>query len=381
MLKTIILALLGLVMGTIAGFYTTQYETTTPFHTKKPIPKQIIGFLPYWQLDKAKVGEENYLTTLTYFALNVDGDGHIVKLTNEQEEDPGWYQLHSDKLKSFFVYAKNKNVKLSLLISSGDAGAINQLVSNPIEHGKTLVNEVTLIMKQYNFTDLNLDIEDTSVASKTAQMHFTQFVRTVKLQLEKEKLGTLTVEISPTDVIKYNLINVPAITPYTNTIVLMAYDFHSPDSIVTGPIAPLNGAGEDSEYDVTTAVQRSLQSVPPEKLILGMPLYGYEWETLNTAVRSAIIPGSGVLASNNRVESMLSSCTTCNTFYDKKSQETFVVFQDATSGTYHQISFPDKNSVTAKILFSNREHLGGVALWALGYENDAMLTPLTNYKD
>src|SRR5207248_7468338 len=37
---------------------------------------------------------------------------------------------------------------------------------------------------------------------------------------------------------------------------------------------------------LTAAVQRSLQTVPPEKLVLGMPLYGYEWETLNTAVRS-----------------------------------------------------------------------------------------------
>ncbi len=380
MLKIIIVSLLGLVVGIVAGVYGTNYETSTPFHVKNPVPKQIIGFLPYWQLDKVNMNEENDITTLTYFALNIDGEGHIIKMANEQEEDPGWYQLHSDKLGKFFANAKSNKVKLSLLISSGNADAINQLMNIPVEHGITIVKEVAPIMKHFNFTDLNLDIEDTSVASKAAQMHFTQFVRTVKQQLEKEKLGTLTVEISPTDVIKYNLINVPAITHYTNTIVLMAYDFHSPDSIVTGPIAPLSGAGVDSEYDVTTAVQKTLELVPPEKLILGMPLYGYEWETLNTAVRSAIIPGSGVLASNKRIESLLSSCSTCSAFFNNKSQEEFVVYQDQTSGTYHQISVPDKNSVNAKIALANKEHLSGVALWALGYEGDSMLTELTNYK-
>jgi len=156
--------LLGLVVGIFAGVYGTTYETTTPFHVKKSVPKQIIGFLPYWQLDKANLNGENDITTLTYFALNIDGEGHIVKLANEQEEDQGWYQLHSDKLGKFFANAKSNKVKLSLLISSGDAGAINQLMNDPVKHGNTLVKEVVPIMKHYNFTDLNLDIEDTSVA-------------------------------------------------------------------------------------------------------------------------------------------------------------------------------------------------------------------------
>ena len=198
--------------------------------------------------------------------------------------------------------------------------------------------------------------------------------------MTQQKLGTVTIEISTADTIKYNLINIPAIEPFADTIVLMAYDYHSPTSIVTGPVAPLNGAGIDSEYDVTTAAERTLQSVPPNKLILGMPLYGYEWETLNTAVRSAIIPGSGVLASNSRAESLLSECASCSAFFDNESQEAFAVYEDTTSGTYHQLSFPNQQSLNAKLALSNKETLSGVALWALGYESDSMLTPLLQYK-
>ena len=379
MYKKIILALLGIIAGIGVGISTTKLETL-PFHAKKQVPKQVIGFLPYWQLDKANPNEIEDITTLTYFGLTVDGNGHIVKLAKEQEEDPGWYQLHSDKLASYFAKARENNISLSLLISSGDSNAINQMVAKPQEHAKTLINDVAPLRKKYHFSDLNLDIEDTGHASPAAQKNFTQFVTAVKKQLDTQKLGTLTVEISPTDVIKYNLINVSEVTPFANSIVLMAYDFHATESYVTGPIAPLSGAGIDSEYDVTTAVEKTLQSVPSEKLLLGMPLYGYEWETLNTAVRSAIIPGSGVLASDHRMESFLPSCASCNTFFDREAQEVFVVYKDEKTGAYHQFTFPNIQSVVSKITYSDKEHLGGVALWALGYEGGSMLDPLADYR-
>jgi spore germination protein YaaH len=34
-----------------------------------------------------------------------------------------------------------------------------------------------------------------------------------------------------------------------------------------------------------------------------------------------------------------------------------------------------------KITLAQKYHLGGVALWALGYEDDSTLTPFTNYKN
>jgi len=380
MAKFIIVSVFGLIIGIVAGILIINSESAIPFHIKTPAPKQVIGFLPYWQLDKANQNEEKYLTTLTYFALNVDGNGNVVKLINEQQEEPGWYELHSDKLRSIIENAKKNNIKLSLLISSGDANAINQLVEKPTQHANTLINDVAPIMKQYHFTDLNLDIEDTTPASGSAQAHFTQFIKIVKQLLAKEKLGTLTLEISSADTVKYNLINISGIEPYADDIVLMAYDFHSPDSVVTGPVAPLNGAGKDSEYDVTTAVERTLQNVPPNKLLLGMPLYGYEWETLNTAVRSAVIPGSGVIASNNRAEALLSECASCSAFFDNESAEAFAEYSDPTTGTYHQISFPDQQSIHAKLVFANKESLAGLALWALGYEGNTILSPLANYK-
>ncbi len=380
MITKIVIPLTGLIAGLILGVYCINPHIKAPIHIKS-IPKQVIGFLPYWLLDRAHTDYSSYITTLTYFGLRMDGNGHIMKLATPQQEDPGWYDLSSGKLNPFFANARQNNVKLSLLIDSGDSSTINQLLSKPAPHAVTLVHDAMPIMKKYHFQDLNLDIEYTATPSAIAQTHFTQFIHTVKQQLTKYRLGTLTLEISPIDVVTSTLINPKAIAPYADTVILMAYDYHSPTSLVTGPIAPLQGAGKDLEYDVTTAVIKSLQSIPAAKLILGIPLYGYEWETLNTAVRSAIIPGTGELASNARMDSFLAQCATCSAFFDNESQEEFLVYHDQKTGTYHQAFFPTAKSTEAKINLANKVQLGGIALWALGYEGANILNPLTQYKN
>jgi len=379
MTKKIIIAFIGIIAGIAFGIYFIYFKTEEPLHAKAS-SKQVIGFLPYWLLNKTQTDYSNDITTLTYFGLKVDGNGHIVKLTNPQEEDPGWHALSSGKLNPFFTSARENNIKLSLLISSGDVNAINQLLTNPMSHAENLVKDVTPIMKKYHFSDLNLDIEYTSQASDEAQIHFTQFVKTLKQLTTKQKLGTLTVEFSPIDVVTHQLINIQTLAPYTDTVVLMAYDYHSTVSSVSGPVAPLNGAGKSLEYDVSSAVAKTLQDIPSQKVVLGVPLYGYGWETLNTAIRSAVIPGSGVLASNNRMEAFLSSCATCSAFFDTSAEEEYVVYRDQSTGTFHQISFPTQQSMKAKVDFANKEQLGGLALWALGYEGNSILTPLTYYK-
>jgi spore germination protein YaaH len=379
MIKKVIIACIGILIGIAVGIYFLYFNITPPKHTKQT-PKEVIGFLPYWLLQWAKTDYSDDITTLTYFGLRVDGNGNIIKLTTPQEKDPGWLTLSSGKMNPYFTNARENGVKLSLLISSDDTIAINKLLAKPVPHADNLIKDVAPLMKKYHFSDLNLDIEYASSAPGTEKQHFLQFIKEVKQQMTRQKLGTLTIEISPLGVIEQELINTRSVAPYVDHIVLMAYDYHSTVSSVSGPVAPLSGAGKNLEYDVASAVAKALQSVPTNKLILGVPLYGYEWETLNTAIQSAIIPGSGKFASNRRMEELLSSCASCSAFFDIDAKEEYVVYNDQNIGTYHQIYFPTEQSMQAKISFANKEQLEGIALWALGYEGNNILTPLSTYK-
>jgi len=381
MKKNLLVIISGIIIGLSLGFlvvinFIVPDKTFSIINPLAP-KKIVIGFLPYWLLNTAKSNYSNYVTTLSYFGLRVDQNGNIQKLLNPQQEEPGWYALRSGKLDQFFNDALKNNVSLSLMVVSGDVNSINGLVSDPIVHAKNLVSDLNTLIDKYKFSDINLDIEYTQSASSAARENFTKFVTEVRKELKNSE--TLTVEISPTDVINNNLIDPKAISKLADSIVLMAYDYHSTSSYVTGPVAPISGAGVESEYDVTTAVEKALDLISPQKLVLGIPLYGYEWESLSQVPRSAIIPNTGVAASNRRAEELLSSCSSCSAVLDKEADEKYISFLDENLGDYHTIFFPDKDSTQAKIHVANEFQLEGLALWALGYEENSILNPLTSY--
>lgn len=383
MIKKILFSILGLILGAISIYVVNFY---TPFFSSvQNIPilsglgqtKEVIGFLPYWQTGIAPQSYKGYITTLTYFGLALDSDGSILKLSTPTSLEPGWNALSSGKVTPYLDKAKQNNETTSLLIFSGNVDTINSAMQTPTKSAKNLVGEVEPLMKQYGFTDLNLDIEYTAQASPAARVHFTDFVKTVRQLLPNDQ--TLTVEVVSLDAIKPNLIDVKTVGNYADHLVIMAYDYHSPDSFVTGPVAPLSGAGISSEIDVTTAVEKALEIVPSNKIILGMPLYGYEWESLSPDSRSAVIPHSGVIASNHRAEELLNSCTTCSVTPDKDAVETHISYFDNDTQTYHQLFIPTAQSTQEKINLTTQNHLPGVALWALGYEGKTILGPLKNY--
>jgi len=340
--------------------------------------REVIGFLPYWLLDSATKDYSPYITTLTYFGLTVDENGNILKMTNPQETEPGWLVLSSNKLNNIFSLARKKKIKLSLLIFSGDSATIEKLIANPRENADRLVESVAPIMEEYGFEDLNLDIENVNGATEEERNNYVDFVKEIKAKMLERNLGTLTLEVTADDMVKKKLIDPQKIAIYVDKLVIMAYDYHFPGSFVTGPVAPLGGAGTIAEYDIRVAVEKALEIMPPGKLILGAPLYGYEWETIDDVPRSAVIPGSALTASNQRAEE-LSGCPDCVSGFDEIAKEAYVIFKNKETGVYHQIFFPDMNSMQEKIAFVDEEKLGGIALWALGYEGKTILEPLVEY--
>ncbi|NTU46554.1 hypothetical protein HGA88_02925 [Candidatus Roizmanbacteria bacterium] len=347
----------------------------SPFSSKK----QVIGFFPYWAQETA-TSDYSSLTTFAYFGLTVGSDGAIVKMNNEQEENTGWHLLNSGALQDRFSLAKKNGQSLSLVVFNGVEDSIHQLISDPRAHADTLMNEVIPIMKKHGFTDLNIDIESTTEASDEARLHFTEFIQEIRKSMKEQNAGTVTIDVSPIVLVKKYLVDVPSITSFVDQIVFMTYDYHYQGSSVSGPVAPLYGGATISEFDVAQAMQEAIKTLPKEKIIMGIPLYGYEWETIGDTPRSAVIPGSGLAASNRRVENLFKECTTCTLAEEKEAIEHYVVYKDETTHVFHQIYFPDIKSMQAKLQFATDLNLGGVALWALGYEGSTILNPLKDYK-
>ncbi len=392
MFKKVIIGLFIFFIGLGGGYfiyknyYPTSYNRVVGTIEKNlPIAKnkgEVVGFLPYWLISKADKDYTKYLTTLAYFSLSVNEDGTIQKFTNPGETEPGYLSLTRGKADPFFANAKNNDIKLSLVIFGADDEKIASLLEDPEKSAENLMNDITPMMEERGFTDLNLDIEQVGNASPSAKMKYTQFVKKVSDILKVKKDRTLSICVYASSFIKEtNLVDIKNIEPLVDKFIVMAYDYHFIGSNVTGAVAPGEGGGTISEFDVLTSVKSGLTIVPPEKIILGIPLYGYEWETIRDTSRSATIPGTGMTISNRRAEELLINCATCSAVFDEMDKENYIIYKNNETGNFHQVFFPDTKSTEYKIQLAKDYKLGGLALWALGYEGKTILEPLSAYRD
>lgn len=341
----------------------------------------VVGFQPYWLVYEGKDSYSSDITTLSYFSLRLEKDGTIRKFDAPGEGEPGWVMLQSDTYAASLSAQKKSGTKLSLVVQNMVEDEILELIAQPEETGATLVSEVAPVMIEHGFTDLNLDIESFNTASDAARMQYVQFVKTVKDELTRRHLGTLTVELTPKSPVEMHLIDIARIGEIADTLILMAYDYHYIYSSVAGPIAPISGVPTVAEYDVETALQETLRYAPKEKVLLGIPLYGYEWETVDKTPGSPVIPGSWQLATAKRMDELLKTCTDCVSGFDQNSKEPYVIYNGETEGHVQQSFYENKDAVKAKIDLVNKYQLAGVAMWALGYETDDMLAPIRMYKN
>ncbi len=387
MLSKIVTIAAGLVTGMFLGYFlitqtnilTLDPSKSSTLNIAKQPQKKVVGFLPFWLVDKAGDDYSPYITQLSYFNVVIDSDGTIQKYTAPGESDPGWHALFTGKIDNFLADQKAKGIELSLTVFSADDKKIDKFLEDPITSADNLIDELSPILVQYGFSDLNLDIEKVSDATPEQRQRYTDFVREVKSRLGPDV--TVTVDVVATSFVKdTNLCDPKTLAGVADYLVLMGYDFHNPGSFVTGPVAPQSGAGIVSEFDIESAVQAARTVMPANKLILAIPLYGYSWETIGAYPRAAVMPGSAYSISSKSVAELLNDCDNCSPEFDKTDGENHIIYKDSDTGIYHQVFYPDKNSTQLKVDFVKSQNLAGLALWALGYEDDVILQPLSQFR-
>lgn len=345
---------------------------------KKPV---IVGFLPYWLVSKATDDYTQKLTMLSYFGLMIGTDGHIVKKVSPQELEPGYYKLQSDEVKQKLSDAKKNHITLSLLVYSQNEASISALVKDPVKHAENLMADVLPLMKEHGFTDLNIDVESFRDAEEEDRKNFTLFVKTVREKINQEKTYTLSIDLAPRQVIEKYIYEPFELGQLVDTVILMTYDYSQRSSSIAGPVAPIGGVPNVRNFDINVSVKETLKVIPSEKLVLGIPLYGYQWETLSNAPGRPTIPSSGATASQRRInDEVLATCVHCTKAIDPISLQPYLITPGTIEGIFQQIFYEDEESLQKKTEFAKEKNLAGVALWALGYEHVDVLHPLVSYK-
>lgn len=317
----------------------------------------IIGFAPYWNMKKLSSESLDTITHFAYFALHLRGTGEIYTKVNSREEDPG-YTNYKRLLKS----EGYKNLILTYMQEDEEALVV---MLNTQSSRHNAINNILKTLSESRGVGVNIDFEPVGPINASLRDNFTLFIQELSQSLSKED-KLLTISIYPSAAARERLWDLNALAPLTDYFVVMTYDYTMPKSERAGPNSPLRDFSGDFEHSIIKNLGELTEHIPARKILLGIPLYGYQWDTVDTS-RYSDTTSRGVTASLERIETMLNE-QVMELVWDRNSLTPYAVSTE--SGSHSQIYFENEASIRLKLELVQSSGLGGIALWALGYDNN-----------
>ncbi|MDY2819502.1 MAG: glycosyl hydrolase family 18 protein [Hominisplanchenecus sp.] len=223
---------------------------------------------------------------------------------------------------------------------------IHAVVSNP-EAGETLINNLLRVMKEYGYQGLDIDFEYIMAEDRDL---FTEFVREVTDALHAEGYRVSIALAPKTSANQPGLLyegkDYRALGEIVDAALLMTYEW----GYKYGPpmaVAPLNMVRRVVEYAVT--------EIPPEKLYLGIPNYGYDWSL-------PFVRGETAAKTIGNVEAVqIAVAHGAVIQFDETARSPYFYYWE--NGVTHEVWFEDVRSLTAKFDLIRQYHLAGAGYW------------------
>ncbi|MBU1966959.1 hypothetical protein KKH50_01525 [Patescibacteria group bacterium] len=336
--------------------------------TSKNNNKIVYGFIPYWNLDEVRIQPE--LTHLAYFGLTIGADGQIVTKENSGPE-PGYKHLQSDKFLEISSLMEQQNKKVEIVLTQFNNDTIVSLL-NQEKSIQNLLTSLDSILLAYPVSGINLDIEYTGLVTDQLRQKFVQLVVAISQHLnQKYDHVTFSVDMYASAATKPQIWDVAKIEPYVDHIIVMAYDFHQRSSPQAGPVAPLFGGREYWDSDVNQHLADFVKLVPKEKILLGVPFYGYEWQTTSRDPQAHTFPQTGSTASIKRVKEIIAVTQELKVEQSWNDQALSPYLSYLEDDKIFVIYYENSRSLSYKLDYVNQLNLRGISIWALGYEDSS----------
>ena len=292
-----------------------------------------------------------YLTHLTVFGYGFTDAGELIPINDQPLIDLAY---------------KYKVAPVMLLSSITPDGNFDSehasRMFNDTELQDKLLDNIIATMHKKGYLGLDSDFEFISPDDADA---YVAFLKNAATQLHEHGFFLNTSLVPKTHADQPGLIyeghDYPAIGKVSDTVFLMTYEWgyaFSPPMAV----APLN--------HVRTVVKYAVREIPPQKIMLGIPNYGYDW----------LLPfEKGTRATNisNEYAITLAARYGAEIMFDETAQSPH--FNYWNSGQQHKVWFEDVRSVLKKLELADEFSLRGVGYWSLMYpftQNWALLNAL-----
>lgn len=357
-----------------------QYIFSNLGRSHAKMQSEVVGFLPYWNLDNSKYLHFDLLSEVFFFSLSADEKGEIIKVVNN-ETDPGWRWWNSPVIQNLIAKTQITGGKFGLTIAMQKNKTLESFLDNP-QAQTTLINNLIQLIQSNKIDGLNIDFEYDGKPDDKYRDEFTNFAKELTSAFRTKSPKTeLSIDFFPLAIEKPRLVDVASLAPLFDKVIVMSYDYYSGTSELAGPVAPMGGyiaspsATEKSYFfDVNTTYNDYLKVVPKDKLIMGVPYYGWDYPVEdNTTPLAKVLPqndqnGYSEVVSYGRARTD-TDLKNANCQWDDIAKATWCAYTDSNK-IQREVWLEDNKSIEIKFDFAKTKDLGGIAIWTLGYDKD-----------
>jgi len=212
----------------------------------------------------------------------------------------------------------------------------------------TLLNNVVQTLQSKNYYGLDIDFEFIYPSDREA---YNAFLRKTAALL-KPMGYTLTTAVAPKvsasqPGLLYEAHDYPVHGEVADHVIIMTYEW----GYTYGParaVAPLD--------QVRRVIQYAVTAIPSQKILMGIPNYGYDW-TL------PFVQGSAARTLSNVEAVEQAARVGANIEFDITAQSPYYYYYSG--GKRHAVWFEDARSIRAKLLLVNQYNLGGISYWTI----------------
>lgn len=280
-----------------------------------------------------------YLTYISPFSYQVNADGSI----NPIDDTAILSAAIKFKTAALMVITNFKN-------GNFDTGIADTILNNESIQ-RTLINNVIRIMRNKGYYGLNIDFERISPENR---QKYNDFLRRVVAALKPLNYPVSTaLAPKPQDYQTgswHGAHDYKAHGEIVDFVIIMTYEWGWSGG------APYAVAPIDLVEDV---IRYAVSVIPAKKIMMGIPLYGYDWPLpyMPHAQWAKRVSPQQAIALAAKYGAVIQ--------YDYKVQSPFFYYYDENK-VQHVVWFEDARSIQAKYLLASRYGLRGVSYWVLG---------------
>jgi len=325
------------------GELTAETPSLLKSRSAGTLTHKVYGWHPYWAGSMAYTFYDySALSHIAYFSLEVD------------TATGGYTTLRGWDTTGVISYAHARGVKVTLTVTNFGSARNTELLTDTAKQWN-LINTVISQLQSRNGDGVNFDFESVPATQKANMVSFCRrAVKGIKAVLPEAEISLATPAVNWSD--GWDLGALAGICDY---IIMMGYNYYWSGSSTAGPVAPVSG----ETYNIAKSINEDYlaDGVPPGKLLLGVPWYGYDWPVTSN-IRKAATTGTGTSRIYNTALGLVASNTR---IFDDLTGVPYISYQTT---QWRQMWYDDSTSLQIKSNIAKEMNLAGIGIWALSYE-------------